>query len=104
MATSSHLLSPVLEPDPSQSGLVLLDPDPIRVLIADAQPIVCTGFKALLDAERDMVVAASASSGDEAVALARAIRPDVALLDINLPGLDGLEATRRILSDPGCAG
>ena len=104
MATSPHLLSPVLERDRRQPGLVLLDPDPIRVLIADGQPIVRAGFEALLDGERDMVVVASAGSGEEAIALARDVRPDVALLDISLPGMDGLEATRRILSDPACAG
>jgi DNA-binding NarL/FixJ family response regulator len=104
MGTSSDLLSPGIERDRRQPGLVLLDPDPIRVLVADGQPIVRAGFAAVLDAERDMVVAASAGSGQEAVAMAREVRPDVALLDLNLPDLDGLEATRQILSDPECAG
>jgi DNA-binding NarL/FixJ family response regulator len=104
MAPIPHLLSPPLERDRRQPELVLLDPEPIRVLIADGQPIVRAGFHALLDRERDMIVAAAASTGEEAVALAREFRPDVALLDMNLPGLDGLEATRRILGDPECAG
>jgi DNA-binding NarL/FixJ family response regulator len=104
MAPIPHLLSTPLERDRRQPELVLLDPEPIRVLIADGQPIVRAGFHALLDGERDMIVAAAASTGEEAVALAREFRPDVALLDMNLPGLDGLEATRRILGDPECAG
>ncbi|MEH0416977.1 response regulator transcription factor [Streptomyces sp. B21-083] len=75
---------------------------PIRVLIADDQDMVRTGFRFFLDAQPDITVVAEASNGEEAVALARRERPDVCLLDIRMPKLDGLEAT-RILAGPGVA-
>ncbi len=73
--------------------------DPIRVLIAEDQAIVRAGFRALLDAQPDLDVAAEAANGREAVALARELRPDVVLMDIRMPELDGLEATRQITAD-----
>ncbi|WP_405824593.1 response regulator transcription factor [Streptomyces sp. NBC_01390] len=73
---------------------------PIRVLIADDQDMVRTGFRFFLDAQPDITVVAEASNGEEAVALARRERPDVCLLDIRMPKLDGLEAT-RLLAGPG---
>jgi DNA-binding NarL/FixJ family response regulator len=76
----------------------------IRVLIADDQSLVRAGFKALLDARDDIEVVGEASDGDGAVDLARKLRPDVILMDIRMPGLDGLEATRQIAADPGLAG
>ncbi|WP_037673502.1 response regulator transcription factor [Streptomyces griseus] len=75
---------------------------PIRVLIADDQDMVRTGFRFFLDAQPDMTVVAEASDGEEAVTLARRVRPDVCLLDIRMPKLDGLEAT-RLLAGPEVA-
>jgi DNA-binding NarL/FixJ family response regulator len=76
---------------------------PIRVLIADAQPIVRAGFAAMLEVEDDMAVAGAAASVDEAVALVCELRPDVALFDLELPGGGGLEAARRVEENPHCA-
>jgi DNA-binding NarL/FixJ family response regulator len=76
----------------------------IRVLLADDQPLIRGGFRALLDAEDDIVVVGEAADGDAAVALAAEHVPDVALMDVQMPILDGIEATRRIAADPGLAG
>ncbi|MFC8600304.1 MULTISPECIES: response regulator [unclassified Isoptericola] len=75
----------------------------IRVLLADDQALVRGGFRALLDAEDDMTVVGEAARGDEAVRLALELLPDVVLMDVRMPGTDGLEATRRIVADPGAA-
>ncbi|MFD8419421.1 response regulator [Streptomyces sp. NPDC059466] len=72
----------------------------IRVLLADDQSLVRAGFKALLDAQPDLEVAGEAADGDEALRQVRALRPDVVLMDIRMPVLDGLAATRRITGDP----
>ncbi|MEA2972346.1 MAG: hypothetical protein QOG82_804 [Actinomycetota bacterium] len=71
----------------------------INVVIADDQALVRGGFKALLDAQADITVVGEASDGDEAVRLALEHRPDVVLMDIRMPGVDGLTATRRIADD-----
>ena len=76
----------------------------ITVLLADDQALVRAGFRALLNAEPDIEVVAEAADGVEAVRLAQATRPDVVLMDIRMPGVDGLEATRRIAADPALTG
>jgi DNA-binding NarL/FixJ family response regulator len=73
----------------------------IRILIADDQSLVRTGFRMILDAEPDLDVVGEAVDGREAVDKAKAARPDVILMDIRMPELDGIEATRRIIADGG---
>jgi DNA-binding NarL/FixJ family response regulator len=76
----------------------------IKVLLADDQALVRAGFRALLDAQDDIEVVGEASDGDEAVAMARRYGPDVVLMDIRMPGTDGLAATRAIVGDERLAG
>ncbi len=76
----------------------------IRVLLADDQALVRAGFRALLNAEPDVEVVGEAADGAEATRLAAQTRPDVVLMDIRMPGLDGLAATRRIAADPRLSG
>ncbi len=82
--------TPLSRPEPS-----------VSVLIADDQTLVRVGFRAILDAQPDITVAGEAHDGYDAVDLARRRRPDVVLMDVRMPGLDGLEATRRILAQAG---
>jgi DNA-binding NarL/FixJ family response regulator len=76
----------------------------IRVLIADDQELVRAGFRALLDAQADLEVTGEAQDGRQAVQVARELKPDVVLMDIRMPVLDGLAATREIASDGRLAG
>ena len=69
----------------------------IRVLLVDDQALVRAGFRMILEAEPDLVVAGEAADGEEAVAQATACHPDVVLMDVRMPGVDGIEAARRIL-------
>jgi DNA-binding NarL/FixJ family response regulator len=76
----------------------------IRVVLADDQELVRAGFRALLDAQEDLEVVGEAGDGDEAVRLAQRQRPDIVLMDIRMPGTDGLAATRAIVADERLAG
>ncbi|GGQ56644.1 DNA-binding response regulator [Streptomyces althioticus] len=76
----------------------------IRVLLVDDQPLIRSGFRALLDLEDDIEVVAEAADGAECLALVKEHLPDVALVDIQMPVMDGIEATRRIAADPDLAG
>ncbi|MFF5518895.1 response regulator [Streptomyces coeruleorubidus] len=75
----------------------------IRVLLVDDQPLIRSGFRALLDLEDDIEVVAEAADGAEGLALTRRYLPDVVLIDIQMPVVDGIEATRRIAADPALA-
>jgi DNA-binding NarL/FixJ family response regulator len=107
-------LSTITEDGPAGTVAVLHPPrpgpqhsdaatSPVRVLVADGQALVRAGFRLLLEADPRITVVGEAASGEEAVVLADRLRPDVALIDAKLPGLDGVEATGKIFSDSGVA-
>lgn len=73
----------------------------LRILIADDHPVFRFGLRALLQAEPGLIVVGEATTGDEAISLAATLQPDIILMDINMPGVNGIEATRRIVQhDP----
>ena len=76
----------------------------ISVALADDQPLVRMGLRVLIESEDDLRLAGEADNGRGAVALARRTHPDVILMDIRMPGLDGIAALRQITADPSCAG
>jgi len=69
---------------------------PLRLLVADDQAVVRMGFTAMLDSQPDMAVIGAAENGEQAIRIARELRPDVVLMDIRMPVLDGIEATRQL--------
>lgn len=81
----------------------MTDSDRIRVLVADDQALVRGGFRVLVDSAADLETVGEASNGMEAVALAHESAPDVVLMDIRMPLMDGIEATRAIIADPNSA-
>jgi DNA-binding NarL/FixJ family response regulator len=82
----------------------MAEPSRIRVLVADDQALVRGGFRVLVDSAPDLEAVGEAANGEEAVALARETSPDVVLMDIRMPLMDGIEATRAIIEDPKTAG
>ena len=76
---------------------------PVRIVVADDHQVVRSGFAALLGTQPDFTVLGTAADGAEAVRISRELSPDVVLMDVRMPGVDGIEATRR-LTAPGSAG
>src|SRR3954449_10874261 len=96
-ATVLHRITPGRSPVKVAASLA------VRVLLADSQGLVRAGFRLLLEATERISVVGEAASGEDAVAIAHRLRPDVALIDATLPGLDSVRATRRISSQSGVA-
>jgi len=77
----------------------LSTPDVVRLLVVDDEALVRFGFRLILDSEDDFEVVGEAADGEDAITQARALRPDVVLIDIRMPNLDGVQATRRLVAD-----
>jgi DNA-binding NarL/FixJ family response regulator len=75
----------------------MVNDQPIGILIADDHPVFRFGLRALLESQPDMVVLAEAESGEESIRMAQSLQPEIVLMDVNMPGLNGIEATRRII-------
>jgi DNA-binding NarL/FixJ family response regulator len=90
--------------DPDGTDLLSPGPEMIRLLIAHGDNLSRAGLQALLEDEPDIAVAGSAGDGEEVIALAQELRPDVLLIDAALPGIDGVETTRRIVADSDASG
>ena len=98
--TSPHHGPPDGEPS-SQESSQEARPAAIRVLLADDQPLVRAGLRVLIADTPDMDVVGEAGTGAQAVQLARDVRPDVVVMDIRMPGMDGIEATQMVTAGPG---
>ena len=72
---------------------------PIRIVIADDQELIRTGFSMVINSQTDMEVAGHAQNGDEAVKIVRELKPDIVLMDVRMPGMNGIEAAKMICSE-----
>ncbi|MYY08491.1 response regulator [Streptomyces sp. SID4919] len=87
---------------PSPTGFSAA-PRPLRVVLADDERMVRTALRVILEAEPDLTVVGEAADGAEAVTVVRELQPDVVLMDVRMPGIDGIRATERIVGAPGAA-